>query len=59
MPQIQRVAEVEGCLNQSRFSELMLYYVNQNLDEKALESLFKAFDFDKGGNITADELEGF
>ena len=59
MPQIRRVAEIEGCLNQSRFSELMLYYVNQNLDEKALESLFKAFDFDKGGNITADELEGF
>ena len=49
MPQIQRVAEIEGCLNQSRFSELMLYYVNQNLDKKALESLFKAFDFDKGG----------
>ena len=54
MPQIQRVAEIEGCLNQSRFSEPL--YTSIRTDEKH-ESFFR--DFDKGGNITADELEGF
>lgn len=59
MPTISRIAQAESALNETRFSELLKTYVNAYLDDKALQTLFNAFDFDKSGNITSDELDGF
>eukprot|EP00939_MAST-03C_sp_MAST-3C-sp1_P002953 g2953.t1 len=58
MPEIMRIAHAEGALNESRFFELVLEKINKDLTEEMLEGIFKAFDFDKSGNITHEELEG-